>query len=201
MKPKILIAYASHSGSTAEMAQVIGQELSLAGAQVDVKSVKSACNPGEYQAAIVGAPMIMGWHTDAAKFVKQYQTILKNLPVAFFLTGLSLIKSGNGQGNGIPVYLDPTFAKLPKNEAKLSFKEKYALVPHYLKSIMDNAPDLRPVSVGFFNGKLDTTKLDLFSRAFVSLVIGAHSGDFRNWEAVRTWAANLAPLLIGNQVH
>ena len=45
--------------------------------------------------------------------------------------------------------------------------------------------------------QLDAARLDFLSRLFVQVVIGARSGDYRNWEAIRAWAASLRPALIG----
>jgi len=55
------------------------------------------------------------------------------------------------------------------------------------------------VSVGFFGGKLELYRLPLLQMLFVLLVIQAQPGDFRNWPAIREWAANLQPELLGNQ--
>jgi menaquinone-dependent protoporphyrinogen IX oxidase len=53
-----------------------------------------------------------------------------------------------------------------------------------------------PVSAAFFAGKLDCSKLDFLSRLFVQVIIGAQSGDYRNWDAIRAWAAGLHSTLV-----
>jgi menaquinone-dependent protoporphyrinogen oxidase len=55
---------------------------------------------------------------------------------------------------------------------------------------------IRPVSIGFFNGALDYSRLNFFQRLFVRLAIGAEEGDFRNWDAVREWAEALSTALV-----
>ena len=61
---------------------------------------------------------------------------------------------------------------------------------------MKKVPQVKPVSVAFFAGRLDYSKLNIFHMLFVMLIIGATPGDFRNWEAVREWAASVRPLLL-----
>ena len=68
---KILVAYATNAGSTAEIAQAVGEELSKDGAQVDVRLIDEVTAVEGYDAVVVGAPMIMGWHRTAVKFVKK----------------------------------------------------------------------------------------------------------------------------------
>lgn len=197
MEHKILVAYVTKSGSTTEVARAIGQELAGDGVLVDVRPIKEVADPGGYDAVVVGGPMIFGWHREAVTFVERHQQALSQVPVAYFATALSLTSTADSNGCGVPVYEDPSLAKPPKNGAKLGFKERYATVSNYLGPALHKAPQVRPVSAAFFNGKLDTARLDLLSRLFVQLVIGARSGDYRNWEAIRAWAASLRPALIG----
>ncbi len=196
MEHRVLVAYATKSGSTAEVAQAIGEELAAGGAQVDVLPITGVNDPGAYDAVIVGGPMIMGWHPEAVQFLARHQQALSRVPVACFLTALSLTQPDNSQAAGEPIYLDPALAKPPRKPGRLSLKEQYATVPNYLRPALQKAPQVKPVSIAFFNGKLDLARLDLFSRLFVQLVIGARSGDFRNWEAIRAWARGLRPALL-----
>jgi menaquinone-dependent protoporphyrinogen oxidase len=191
---QILIAYATKSGSTAEVAGAIGRELTQDGARVDVRSIKDVGDIGSYDAVIVGGPMIMGWHREAVQFMQKNQSTLSQVPVACFLTALSLTEAETGF-DSIPVYQDPSLAKPPKNAGKPSFKERYATVASYLRPVLDKAPQVKPVSAAFFAGKLDCSRLDLLSRLFVQVIIGAKPGDYRNWDAIRAWAASLHRVL------
>ncbi|HOG45096.1 MAG TPA: flavodoxin domain-containing protein [Anaerolineae bacterium] len=197
MEKRVLVVCATKSGSTAEVAQAIGQELGRGGARVDVRLLQEAGDLGTYDAVVVGAPMIMGWHREAVEFVCRQREALSRVPVAYFLTALSLTQSGEGRLDGVPVYQDPALTKPPRNPTRLSLKEGYATVANYLGPALRKAPDVRPVSAGFFAGKLDLARLDLLSRLVVQL-IGARSGDQRNWEAIRTWATGLRPALLGD---
>jgi len=191
----VLVVYTTNSGSTAEVARAIGEELSREGAAVEVRPLAEVTEVSGYQAVIVGGPMILGWHRDAVAFLKRHQEALRDKPVAYFFTALSLTRSGENHLNGCTVFQDPALAKAPHDPAKLSFKEKYASVASYLEPPFTQAPQEHPVSAAFFAGALDYGKLSLFQKLFVRFIIGAQAGDFRNWEAIRSWAADLRPRL------
>ena len=55
MSQKILITYASRTGSTAEIAEAIGKTLSEENAQVDILPMQAVKDPSPYQAVIVGS--------------------------------------------------------------------------------------------------------------------------------------------------
>ena len=59
MKPKILVAYASKSGSTVDVAQAIGESLSQTGGAVDVISVKQIKSLDGYDGVILGSAIRM----------------------------------------------------------------------------------------------------------------------------------------------
>lgn len=200
MERKILVAYVTNAGSTTEVAQAIGDELTGDGARVDVRPLQDVVDLAAYEAVVVGGPMILGWHREAVKFVGQHQEALSQVPVAYFMTALRLTWCADDTVDGVPIYQDPSLAKPPKNGARLGIKDRYATVSNYLNPALSKASQVRPVSVGFFNGKLDSPRLNLFSRLFVKLIVGARDGDFRNWEAIRTWAADLRPALVGEPV-
>lgn len=192
---KVLIAYATNAGSTAQVAEVVGEELGKNGSQVSVCRLAEVTSVEPYDAVVVGAPMIMGWHSAAIKFIKQHQHALSHKGVAFFLTAMNLTQTNEKHTGAIPIYVDPALAKPPKNIKRLSFKERYATATNYLRPVLDAAPLVKPVSVGFFGGKLELYRLKLLQMLFVMLVIQAQPGDFRNWPAIREWAANLSGLL------
>ena len=128
---KVLVAYTTNAGTTEEVAAVIGEELSRDGAQVDVRRIEEIADLASYSAVVIGGPMIMGWHKAAAKFVKKHQQALSQVPVAYFLTAMSLTQTGETSVGAIPICIDPTLAKAPKNANRLSFRERYATVTNY----------------------------------------------------------------------
>jgi menaquinone-dependent protoporphyrinogen oxidase len=60
----------------------------------------------------------------------------------------------------------------------------------YLDPVRKQAPQINPVDIGLFAGALDYKKLSLAYRLILK-VMGAPEGDFRNWEAIRTWATGV----------
>jgi hypothetical protein len=104
---------------------------------------------------------------------------------------MSLTVPANHPDATSTIYLDASLAKPPKKEGHLNFKERYTLASNYLKPILASAPDVKPVSVGFFGGRLHLYKLKLLQMLFVMVIIGAQPGDIRNYSAIREWAAGL----------
>jgi menaquinone-dependent protoporphyrinogen IX oxidase len=188
----VLVAYTSNAGSTSEVAEAVAAELKKEGATVEVRRLEEIQDLSAYQAVIVGGPMIMGWHRGAVKFLKKHQSALSRISVAYFLTAMSLTKTGDTHLNGVPVHIDPNLPKEPKNGARLSFRERYATVARYLGPVLRAAPQITPVSVGFFGGKLDYTRLKLLQMLFVMVIIQIQPGDRRNWPAIQEWAASLS---------
>jgi len=196
----VLIAYTTNSGSTESVAQAIAEELGKAALPVEVCRLEEVSNLEPYRAVVVGAPMILGWHRAARSFVKVHQQALSSLPVAYFFTAMSLTQTGETSVEGIPVSVDARLAKAPKKAGRLSFRERYATVSHYLGPVLKEAPSVKPVSVAFFGGKLELFRLKLLQMLFVMLVIRAEPGDLRNWPAIRDWAAGLRAGLLGEEI-
>lgn len=196
---KILVAYVTNAGSTAEVAQLVGGELGRSdpdGLEVDVLPVKSVRDPGSYDAVIVGGPMAIGWDREARKFLRDNQRALRQVPVALFLTALSLTVTPETGVDSVPVFVDPSLARPPHHAGKLSLHEGFTTVRYYLGPVLKGAPSIAPIGVGFFGGKLDYGRLSLPKRLFVRFVIRASEGDFRNWEAIRAWTSELRPRLL-----
>lgn len=192
---KILVTFATNAGSTVEVAQAIGEELGKDGAQVEVRQIADVTTVEQYDAVVVGAPMIMGWHLSAVNFVKKHEQAMSKLQVAYFMTAMSLTQVEHKNYGEISIVVDPKLAKLPKNPNRLSFREGYATVDNYLPTALKAAPSVKPVSVAFFGGKMDLLRLKLWQKLFVLIVIQAQPGDYRNWPFIREWATNLRPIL------
>jgi len=164
---------------------------------VDVRRIKDVGDLSAYHAVLVGGPMIIGWHKEAKRFLRKHRGALSQMPVAYFITALNLTNTSQESVAGVPIYYDPRLPKAPANPDKLSFKENYATPARYLTPVLKKASKVKPVSVGFFGGKLDYGTLNILHMLFVMLVIGARPGDHRNWEAIRAWGASLRPALLG----
>jgi len=163
MTDTILVAYATRYGSTAEVAEAVGDELRKAGAEVDVQPIDDIQDLSRYQAVIIGSPIYMGkWLPEAQVFVERHQQHLRGIPVAYFAVGLTIM-------GGTPDAI---------RKAEASMGQVRMLV--------------NPVDIGIFPGRLESSRLSVADRAITKL-IRAKTGDFRDWEAVRAWAQALRP--------
>jgi menaquinone-dependent protoporphyrinogen oxidase len=161
MGSRILVAYATRNGSTAEIAQAIGKELITAGLTADVAEIKDVSTLAGYTAVIIGGPLYMGSvDGTVSKFIGNNREQLLKLPVAAFAVGLA------------PKNPDPGAADAAMTALKKSF-----------------AP-ITPVSSVLFAGKLDPAKLSFIQRKMTELV-KSPIGDFRDWNAIASWAREL----------
>jgi menaquinone-dependent protoporphyrinogen oxidase len=158
---RILIAYASRKGSTAEIAQAIGKELQAAGHIADVTEMGAVSSLAGYDAVVIGGPMYMGRIVgDAAKFVKRHRDALAKLPVAGFVVGLA------------PASNDPEGMEWTK------------------KALHAALDPLQPVAETIFAGRLDPSQLSWF-QGWITKKVKSPVGDFRDWTAIAAWARDL----------
>lgn len=185
---KILVTYATMAGSTAEVARAVAEEMEDQGLQVDLLPLDEVQHLDGYGGVVVGGPMIMGWHREAMRFLRRNREAWQRMPLAVFVTAMSLTETGERSVDGLPVTLDETLPKAPKQAGRLSFRERYAQLGHYVRPILKAA---RPASVGVFGGRLEYGRLPWWAVLFAMFIIQAPAGDLRNWEAIRAWAADL----------
>ncbi len=192
---KILVAYTTNAGTTVDVAQAIADELGKDGAQAEVRRLEEIASLEGYSGVVVGAPMIMGWHPAAVRFIKKFKGPLSRMPVAYFFTAMRLTGPGETSFAGIPLSIDPAVIVQPANPHRLGIKERYASLRNYLQPVLSAAPAVRPVSLGFFGGRLEMFRLKWWQALFVMVVIQAPPGGVHDLPLIRTWAAGLRPLL------
>ena len=192
---KILVAYATMAGSTVEVAQAVGEEITKSGYQVDILPISEVKDLQAYHGVVVGGPMIMGWHREATRFLKKHRETFRQIPLAVFVMAMSLTQTGETSVGGVPVYVDEELPKPPENEERLNFRERYARLSNYLGPILKATRPVKPVSIGVFRGRLEYGRLKWWAVLFVMLIIQAPAGDRRNWTAIRSWAAGLPAAL------
>lgn len=165
---KILVAYASACGSTGGVAEAIGKGLCAKGAQVDMRLMKNVSGLSSYDAVVLGSAIRRAsWLSEAIAFVEQNQGSLSRMPVAYFLTCLAMVRDT---------------------------EESRRLAGTYMKSVLRSAPAVHPVDLGLFAGVLDYDKMNVFTRMIMQSKMkdkGVTEGDYRNWDAIRAWAAGL----------
>lgn len=168
---KILITYASRSGSTAEIAEAIGERLSQCGTLVEVLPMQAVKDLSVYRAVVAGSAMRSSeWLPEAMQFITTHRAVLSQKPFATFTVCITLAMSNTEQyRQAVAKWIQPVRAQV------------------------------RPVSEGLFAGRLDFSKLPLNwdtvkLRAVVALGIFPKD-DQRDWEAIHDWAEKLLPLL------
>lgn len=192
---KILIAYSTNAGSTTEVAGAIADELNHAGHAAETRPLGDAIDLSAYDAVLVGAPMIFGWQSAARRFVKRHAAELAAKKVAYFACAMRLTRAPGEALPPIPLTFDPTLAADPARAGALGIKERFTTTGYYLKPMLAAARGVKPVSVAFFNGKLEMFRLKWWQAAFVMVVVQAVPGDYRDWDCIRGWARSLAQSL------
>ena len=95
---------------------------------------------------------------------------MSSVPVAYFLTCMTL-------------------GRTQQPEARARIAEVFT-------PVRSQAPDVQPIDVGLFAGALDFGRMSLANqlmyRAFAE---DSTEGDYRDWNAIRAWAASIQPRL------
>jgi menaquinone-dependent protoporphyrinogen oxidase len=188
---RILVAYATMAGSTADVAKAMGEEIAKSGLQVDVLPLGEVNDIQAYDGVVVGGPMIMGWHRAALRFLKTHRDAFQHIPLAVFVMAMSLTQTGETSVGNVPVYVDKNLPKPPIKDGSLNFRERYARLSNYLQPILMATRPVKPVSIGIFGGRLEYGRLKWWAVLFVMLIIQAPAGERRNWPAIQEWSAGL----------
>ena len=85
---KVLVAYASTHGSTAEIASRIADTLTVAHVGVDLRHVTDVSDLAGYEAVVLGSAVYFGrWLPVAEKFAAHFSSALQSVPVWAFSSG------------------------------------------------------------------------------------------------------------------
>ena len=88
MSRKVLVAYATKTGSTAGIAQAIGCGLRECGHQVDVRECREVDSIDEYDAVVLGSAIYAGrWRREAVTFLRKHIDELRDRQVWLFHSG------------------------------------------------------------------------------------------------------------------
>ena len=131
MSGRVLIAYGSKHGSTAETAQAIAGMMRERGLEVDVADAATIGTLEGYSSVIVGGSVYTGrWHPDAKAFIKRFGDALAQMPVAIYAMG--------------PKTSAPDELEATREQLKLSLKK---------------LPEVGARPVAVFGGVIDPEKL------------------------------------------
>ncbi len=163
-KRRMLVAYASKYESTAEVSKAIGEELHTSGAAVDVIPIVRIKSLDGYDGVIVGSPIYYErWREEAIEFVQRHREALQSRPVAYFMLCMTM--------------------RIPSEENK-------AQARGYINEVVKGIPEITPVDIGLFAGYIDRRKTVWLLRNYLR-TRKLHTGDYRDWNAIRTWGSAL----------
>jgi menaquinone-dependent protoporphyrinogen oxidase len=117
MSASVLVAFATRSGSTQEVAEAIATSLRERGLQVDILPTRDVVTLDQYEAVVLGAPLyIFHWHKDALHFLSQHKEALMERPTAIFALGP--LRAEEEEFQEARRQLDKELAKFPWLKAK-----------------------------------------------------------------------------------
>ena len=164
----VLIAYATRSGSTLEVAEAIGAALEDAGAAATVLPVAQVSTLSDYTSVILGGPLYIG------RFPKEFRNFIRSQ------------REGLERCQPWCFVLGPT-----RNETK----DFDAARTQALKQL-SRYPWLHPVELKVFGGRWSMASVP-FPFSLVRRIPGNPLGkipaqDIRDWGAIREWAQGIA---------
>ncbi len=194
---KICILYDSVSGSTAEIAHILKDELSLKSFNIDIIFIINHCDLSEYDMVIIGSPLRFGSFTPRMrKFIRKNKSRLMEKPLFIYITLLYIVRINNMPDFKVPCYIDPSLDIRAIDKKDASSMDMSHSLNYYHNKLDNHLCGLLPQGVAVFNGRLIIKKLPLLERLFMKLVIRLTTkekeGDFINPDAVRAWAAYIS---------
>lgn len=166
---RVLVAYGSMHGATAEIAQAIGEELRRAGVDAEVHSVDEVGEVRSFDAVILGSGVYTGaWKREALKFGKRHTEELRTRPVWLFESGP--IDASADEGKAVPA------------KAAVKLAEEIGARQHVIFG-----GQFGPEDVGGFTGRM------------IAMGDKNPYGDFRNFERIRAWARAIGEELARSQ--
>jgi menaquinone-dependent protoporphyrinogen oxidase len=158
----VLVAYGTVGGSTAEIAEWVGEELRAAGLTADVRPAGEVTDVSGYEAVVLGAAVYAaGWHNDARRFAHRFAASLADRPVWLFSSG------------PLDTSAETTdLAPIPQAESAIRA--------------------LRARGHMTFGGRLSADAHGWLGVVAKRMTSEGHGGDFRNPPRVRRWARGVA---------
>lgn len=165
----ILVAYASAHGSTREVATFIGRILSAYNAEVTIADARDIQSVAQYDVYVLGSAIHGGmWLQEMCAFTDRFAAQLAQKPSYFWITCIRALEP-EGYEHALRYYVDRKTLE---------------------------ALNVRDVAV--FTGKLNTADISHEEQWYLAtnydgkLAAGGIRQDFRDWQAIATWANQIA---------
>ncbi|MGA9856281.1 MAG: flavodoxin domain-containing protein [Solirubrobacteraceae bacterium] len=159
---RVLVAYASKHGSTAEIAQAVAETLGEAGLSVDCVEAGAVGGIDAYDAVVLGSAVYMKrWQGDARHFLRTHGTELSQRPFWVFSSGPI----------GDPAHDNPSWEEPRRTIEKA---EALGVREHVI-----------------FGGRIPTDPHGPAQRGMVKNT-PAEYRDRRDWDEIRGWASRIA---------
>ena len=165
---RVLVAYASKNGSTAEIADAIAQELQRHGLEVDCLEAGAVRHLESYGAVVLGSAVYAKrWRGSARRFLHRHRAVLASMPWWVFSSGPV----------GEPKSDDPEAAAWLEPPKIMVEVERLGAREHVV-----------------FGGRVPVDPRNFIERAMVKNT-PVEFADRRNWEEIAAWAARIAAQL------
>ena len=170
MRTQVLVAYCTRSGSTAEVAEAIGQKVREAGLAVEVKAI------AEVEAIAPGTQVVLGTAIYIGRFPKEFHQFLTR-----FETELAKVR--------------PWVFVLGPTEKE---RKQFAAAEEQARKELSRHASLHPADMRVLGGKFDPAHLKLaFPMSLIMKVPGnplrkLPVTDIRDWEWIQRWAQAIA---------
>jgi menaquinone-dependent protoporphyrinogen oxidase len=166
---KILVAFATAHGSSADIADQIGRMLSADGLEITIANVSKVVSVEEYDAVVLGSPVHSGaWLPEVTQFIERVADNMGSKPVYMWLSCIRIMER-HGEEHVREFYINHPLQR------KINVRE-----------------------TAIFAGKLDLNTVDwqerwtLAARYDGQTWPSGFNGDFRDWDKIRDWAAHVA---------
>ncbi|HEY1575535.1 MAG TPA: flavodoxin domain-containing protein [Terracidiphilus sp.] len=176
MPAEVLIAYCTRSGSTAEVAQAMGETMRAAGVRADVKPMVEVESIAPGTAVMLGTALYIGhFPKDFHRFVARFQKELEQVRPWIFVLG-------------------PTEKE----------RKQFAAAEEQARKELRKYPWLRPADMRVLGGKFDPQHLSLPFPMSLIMKLPANpmkklpASDIRDWAWIRRWVEAIAEGLIAH---
>jgi menaquinone-dependent protoporphyrinogen oxidase len=174
MTQRVLVTYATRTGSTVGVAEAIGRAIAERHGVVEVCPMQAVTDLSAYDVIVAGSA-IQGkaWLPEAMQWVSSHQADLRTKPFAAFLVCLTLAMKSPSQ-----------------------VEKARPMVAEWMAPVRSLVP---PLAEGCFPGVLNLSRIPSWKDRMgfqISVWSGVwNEGDHRDWAAIQAWAAALTDRL------